>query len=232
MADGDHEAAAVVIDAAPAGDGAAVFGHAAGAEELRAGDLIAAVEIVDGVEDGVGVLKFHDLAVGEDAVEALGEDVPLLIAVEIVAHEEAAAEEEFAEEGGLGIGEIPVADFDAVEPGPVVLEAFVEIDGLFDGAGVDAGEAAEGLGEVAVAAGIVHGPIDAAAALGPIAGAAEAATAEASAAAATTEGIGGVGVHEAGEGPLGLFLIVGRDGEIVVLEGGVFAPRLLRGDDA
>jgi hypothetical protein len=101
------------------------------------------------VENRVVIGDLDDLAVGEDAAHAVGEDLPLLCAVEVVAHEEAAAEEVFAEGGHLFVGEGPVADLDSVEPGPIVLVAIVEIDGLLDGADVDAREAADGLRGVA-----------------------------------------------------------------------------------
>ena len=102
-----------------------------------AGDLIAVVEIVEDVEDRVLLSRSTIGRSGKTRFMASQEDLPFEGAVEIVAHEEAAAEEVFAEAFGLRVGELPVADFDAVEPGPVVLVAVVEIDGLLDGAGVD-----------------------------------------------------------------------------------------------
>ena len=60
-------------------------------------------------------------------------------AVEIVGHEEAAAQQVFAQLLGLRVGEAPFADLDGVEPGPVVVVAVVEVDGLLDGAHVRCG---------------------------------------------------------------------------------------------
>ena len=66
-------------------------------------------------------------------------------AVEVIGHEEASAKEVVAEFVSLFFGEAPLADLNGVEPGPVVyFVAVVEVDGLLDGAGVDAGEAADG----------------------------------------------------------------------------------------
>src|SRR5262249_22181423 len=68
--------------------------------------------------------------------------------VEVVRHEEAAAETVLAQELALLIREAPFADLDGVDPGPIVGVAFFEIDGLLDAADVDAGEPADGLGEM------------------------------------------------------------------------------------
>jgi hypothetical protein len=53
---------------------------------------------------------------GKTLLHAGGRRLPFHRAVEIVAHEEAAAQQEFAHGGGLRIGEVPVAHFHAVEP--------------------------------------------------------------------------------------------------------------------
>ena len=56
-----------------------------------------------------------------------------------------------------------MADFDCIEPGIVVdVVAVIQIDRLLDGAHVDAGQAADGFGKVAVGARIVGGPVGAA----------------------------------------------------------------------
>src|SRR5260370_1129284 len=69
------------------------------------------------------------------------------------------SEELVAKFFALGLGEAPLAYLNGVEPGPVVdFVAVVEVDGLLDGAGVDASEAADGCGEGAVGAGVVLGP--------------------------------------------------------------------------
>ena len=72
---------------------AAVLVGAAALEILCAGDLELLVEIVEGVEDDVLIGDVHDLAIGEDLAHAVGEGLPFLRAVEVVDHEEAAAEE-------------------------------------------------------------------------------------------------------------------------------------------
>jgi len=83
------------------------------------------------VEDGFGVLEFHDRAVGEDLLHAVDEDRPFHGAVEIVAHEKPAAQQELAEFGDLGIGQLPVAHLDGIEPRIVEdVVVFVEVDGL------------------------------------------------------------------------------------------------------
>ena len=53
-----------------------------------------------------------------------------------------------------------MSHLDGIHPGPVVLVAFIEIDGLLDGANVDARQPADGLHHVTVGAGIVDRPVD------------------------------------------------------------------------
>ena len=212
--DGDHDAAFVVVDALPMGDAAVFF--VTGAEVFGAGDLEAVVQIEDGVEDGVVVGDVDDGAIGEDHPHGLFELGLLFVSVEVVGHEEAAAQEVVAEFFCLGFGEAPLADLNGVEPGPVVdLVAVVEVDGLFDGSGVDAGEAADGFGEGAVGFGEVLGPE----------GEAEAPVAL-EARVVAVEGAGRI--HEAGEGPFGGLLPVGRERHgFVAFDGGVFAEGTL-----
>src|SRR5258708_3522413 len=52
VAYGDHQASLVVVDAAPARFEAVVFIGEMGSEEQRAGNLIAVVQVEDGVENG------------------------------------------------------------------------------------------------------------------------------------------------------------------------------------
>ena len=140
---------------------------------------------------------------------------PFDVAMEIVAHEKAAAEQEFAQGGGLRIGQVPVADFDAVEPGPVVNVAVVQVDGLFGRAGVEAREAADGLDQVTVRAGVIHGPVGGALLPAPV---------ELYAAVIRAHGR----IHQAGEDPLGFFLVVRGQRKLLVLHAGIFAEGLLK----
>ena len=114
VADGDHEPALVVVDAAPARDDAVILISLSTAQKLCAGHLIAVVQIVEHVKDLVGVLDVDDRTVREDPLHAVGEHLPLVGAVEVVAHEEAAAQEIFAQLSGLRVGEVPVTHLDAV----------------------------------------------------------------------------------------------------------------------
>ena len=97
---------------------------------LLAGHLIALVEIVDRVKDGVFGIDFDNRPVGEDLAYAGFEERPLHRAVEIVAHEEAAAQQVFAHGGRLGVGQLPVTHFHAVEPRAIVNVAVIQIRGL------------------------------------------------------------------------------------------------------
>ena len=142
--------------------------------------------------------------------------------MKIVAHEEAAAVDVLAHGLDLGVGQSPVAHFHGVEPRPVVLIAVVEIHGLLGGAHVNARQAAQSRGEMAVGARVIRGPEDAAAALGPI-------HVEAEAAESVVGEVGCVGVHQAGESPFGFFLVVRRDRIVVVFGAWIFAPGMLEG---
>src|SRR5258708_2980510 len=115
VADGHHEPAFIVVDAAPARYNAVILPQLVAADVLVARHLVALVQIVECVKDLVGGLAVDDGTVRKNALHAIGEHFPLISAVEVVAHEEAAAQKVFAHLGGLRISEIPVANLDAVE---------------------------------------------------------------------------------------------------------------------
>jgi len=151
----------VVVNAAPSGLVAArspsrvrtaFLADAVGRiDVLKAGHLVAVVEVVNRVEDRVGIGDIDNGAVREDLVHHGNEGVPLVRAVKVVAHEEAIAQQKLAELGDLGIGELPVPDLDGVEPRVVEnVVILIEVDRLLDGFGVNAGQAANGGGQVAV----------------------------------------------------------------------------------
>src|SRR6202167_4907466 len=172
-----------------------------------AGHLVAFIEIVDGVKDGFLIVDFADRAIGENALDAPLEHLPLEGAVEIVGHEEAAAQPVFAHFLCLDVVEAPFADLDGIEPGPIVGVAVVEVDGLFDGADLDAGQAAERLGEGAVGARVILGPQRGD--FAPVA--------------IEAAGIAVVGagrIHEAGEGPFAGLVPVRGSFEFLVFDAG------------
>jgi hypothetical protein len=137
VADGHHQAMMLVIHAAPVRLVAVVFVSPAGTDILLAGYLIAVVQIVDRMEDGVVVGDVHHFTVGKDTRHAGHEDFPLLGAVEVIAHEEATAVQILAESLHLRVGQVPMAHFHRIKPGPVVLVAQIEIDGLLHGTRVN-----------------------------------------------------------------------------------------------
>src|SRR5579884_2568723 len=161
-------------------------------------DLVTIIEIVDGVKDRIAARDFDDGPVGEDALHAFLEDLPFDGAVKIVGHKEAAAQQIIAELFGLPIGEAPLADLNGVEPGPVVdLIVVIEIDGLLDGADVNAREAAHGFGEMTISARVILGPEAEAVAVVRIF-------------AIGVTVVPAARVHQARKSPFGLLLIVGR----------------------
>ena len=222
-ADGHHQPAFVVIDPAPVRHVAVVLIRPARANVLLAGHLEPVVQIVDGVKDGVLVVDLHDGPVGKHPLHAVDEDLPLFRPVEIVAHEEAAAQQILPHGLGLRVGQVPVAHFHGVEPRPIVLVAFVQVDRLLHRPRVHARQAPQRLREMAVRARIIGGPTGAP--LRPIPGG-EAATEPAEPPPAPVDARHRR-VHQAGEGPLGLLLPVLGNREVAVLDAGVFAERPL-----
>ena len=131
---------------------------------------------------------------------------PFARAVEIVDHEEAAAQQVLAQLRRLRVGQVPLTDFDGVEPRPIEdVVAVLEIDGLLDRAGVDDAQAADQRRDVAIAARVIDGPARAAEL--PLTAPAERR------------------IHETREHPLGGLAEIGRQLEIVVLDPGVLAKR-------
>ena len=110
-----------------------------------------------------------------------------------------------------------MAHFHGIEPRVIehILLIVIQVDGLLDGFGVDAGQAAHGQGEVTVGTRIVDTPVGVA--LSPVESGLE-----------LPVGLDVIGrVHETGEGPLAGSLIVLGNREVVVLPGRVFAKRPL-----
>ena len=86
--------------------------------------------------------------------------MPLVRAMEIVAHEEPAPQQKIAQLGRLRICQIPVPHLDAVEPRPIVdFVAVVQIHRLFHRPRMNAGQTAHSLGKMAVRPRIIDGPV-------------------------------------------------------------------------
>lgn len=171
--DGDDEAAVGVVESAPVGRGILGLddGRAAGSapEVTQAGDHDAFANGVEQVHDGIVVSDFGDHLIGIDATHGGGEEVPIGGTMKIVDDEEAAAVEVFAEAFGLVGAEIPVAGLGRVGPG--VVEDAIVGEGKVEGvAGLNAGEAADALGEVDIGFGPILLPPAAAAIVEPAAG--------------------------------------------------------------
>ena len=95
--------------------------------------------------------------VGQNAGHGVTEEFPLLGAPEVVDDEEAAAQQIFAEAGGLGIGEVPPAGLGGVDPG-VIEEVLIGEAQMAGVAGVEAGEALDAEGEVVIGGGPIDEP--------------------------------------------------------------------------
>src|SRR5580658_3989809 len=149
----------VVVDGAPGGRAPRAFLRDAGAAIAGAGHLIPVAEVIDGVKNGIAVVDVHGLAVGEDALEALFEHVPALLAPEIVGHEESAALNVIAKLGRLSVGELPGARLHRVQPRPVVnVVAVVQIHRLLYRARMHARQPPQRLHEMPVRSRIILRP--------------------------------------------------------------------------
>src|ERR1700686_5247316 len=93
MADPDHDPAFVVVDRAKLGLKTIELPGDAAIDELRARNAGALVYIVHDVEDLIFVIDIYYRTPGKYLPHALHEDVPLLGAMEIVGHKEAAAQQ-------------------------------------------------------------------------------------------------------------------------------------------
>src|SRR6185437_7056231 len=166
---------------------------------LRADDLIAIIEIVNSVKDRVAAGNIDDLPVREDTLHAFLEDLPLHGAVEVVGHEEAAAQQVIAQLMRLCVRDSPFAHLHGIKPGPVIYVVIViEAYRLFNGADMNAGQAAHREHEMPVRARIILGPQGAA--FTPVTFASR------------TTIIPPPRIHQRRNGPLRFLLIIGRKG--------------------
>ena len=118
--------------------------RAAGPYVLFARDLDFVVDVVEGVKDLVAALEIFNGPVGQHLAHAVHKVLPILRAVEIVDHEEAAFEQVLAQPFGFGIVEGPGLHLNGVDPRVVEYFVGVERDDLLGGAAVDAGETVHG----------------------------------------------------------------------------------------
>ena len=171
------------------------------------------------MEDGVVLGDVHDGPVRKDLLHGVHENFPFVGGVKIVAHEEAAAQQELAEFGDLRVRQFPVPDFDGVQPRVVEhVVVIVQIDRLLHGARVNARQPVDGGGQVAVGTRIVDGPVGVS--FAPVESAAPARL--------PVEIDARGGVHEAGEGPLPGHGPIRGKREIEVLPRRILAERTLR----
>src|SRR5262245_24235469 len=106
----------VIVNAAPLSRAFVALISHAGGKIARTRHLPALGEIVDGMEDRIGRVDIDDGTIRKHAFHRGVEDLPLILAPEIVAHEEAAAEQILAQFRGLRVGKIPVTYLNGIEP--------------------------------------------------------------------------------------------------------------------
>src|SRR5271167_3996995 len=109
------------------------------------------------MKNRVAVGNILDGTIGKYLLNAAGENLPFVHTLEgfrtmeVVTHEEAATQEIFAKLGGLIVMQQPMPDLDSIGYGPVVdVVGSVQIDDLFDRAGLDAGQTTDAREQVPV----------------------------------------------------------------------------------
>src|SRR5258707_1194056 len=107
MADGDHQSAAVVVDAAPSRFESVLLGCSSRLEKLRARYLITVVQIENSVENGVAIFNFNDWTVWKYPLHAGDKHSPFVSTMEIVAHEKPAPQEVVPHLFCLVVGQVP-----------------------------------------------------------------------------------------------------------------------------
>ena len=220
--DSDHDAAFVVMDGAPVSAFAIVgtlrvIGDFVATTKVGgAGNLVAIIEVEEGMKNGVVVGDLDDGAIGENHAHAGYKHLPLVGAVKIVGHEKAAAEQVIAKNVRLMLSNAPLADLHGIEPGPIVnFVAIVEVDVLLNRTRVNARKTANRSRKCAIRGRAVLGPERHT--FAPVA-------IEAAAVAI----IGPGGIHETSKGPFARMLPIRRKrGGIAVFDGRILAERAL-----
>src|SRR5207245_9189738 len=92
--DEHHRPAGVVQDRPQVRDEAAFLPAPSRKKRAEAGDLREPIELVEAAEDRVILRDLHDLAIGKDALDLVGEVLPFERTVEVVEHGGAAAQQE------------------------------------------------------------------------------------------------------------------------------------------
>src|SRR5207249_5837852 len=125
------------------------------------------------------------------------------------------AQKIYAQLLSLRVSQIPVADLDSIQPGPVEnIVSIVQADRLLDRPDIDARQPLDGLREMAVGTGIVHGPVGHA--LG---------TVRVRQVGAEPDGR----IHQPAKDPLRRMVVALRKREVVILPTRVLAKGLLNG---
>jgi hypothetical protein len=115
---GDHDTAFIVVDTLPARNLSIFF--VARVQVLGSGDAVSIVQIKDGVKYGVVVRNIHNWPFWKDHLHGLFEISLFLGSVEVVGHEETAAEQVVTKLFRLGLSQSPLPHLNGVQPGPVV----------------------------------------------------------------------------------------------------------------
>ena len=117
---------------------------------MKARNLEALLQIINGVENRIAVRQIDEHAVRKDALQAGHEDVPFIFPMEIVDHQKAAAIEVIAQPLGVGFAQLPVSNLDRIEPGPLEHLVALDVDDLLDRSCIDPGEPPDPLHEMAL----------------------------------------------------------------------------------
>src|SRR4051794_34469619 len=81
----DHDASLIVVDTTPLGHITVIAVWYAGSHGPLARNLVAVVQVVNGVEDGIFVREFDHRTVRENSLHALNENLPIAGPPEVIA---------------------------------------------------------------------------------------------------------------------------------------------------
>ena len=121
-------------------------------------DLVALVQIVDRMEDGIRIRNLNDRPIRENTLDALREDFPVRVPQKS-SHIRKPPRSKYSRRASPGVGQIPFTYEDGIEPRIVInIVAVVQVDRLFNGTNLKAKQSPDGQQEVPVGSRVIIGP--------------------------------------------------------------------------
>jgi hypothetical protein len=155
----DHEAALIVVDAAPVRSPAAIVAVLASVPQVvPTHNLKPISQVIDRMKDLIVIRDVFDRTVGENEFHGIFEYLPFNVSMVVVREKETSPKQVFAHFLALFGRETPFAHLDRVEPGKVEFLILVEVDRLLGRTDMNAGQTPHGLRKMAVGTRVVLRP--------------------------------------------------------------------------